>query len=157
MKTLIWFRDDLRIQDQPALQRAMNRGTSGVAALFIATPSSWKRHGIGRPRISFTLSTLKSLQQELKELRIPLIYREVPSHSDVAELMEELVHTHRFDEVHAGIEYGVDERRARGVLTVSNHLRGRERDDSDALLALSDDLLSYWKMHSAKWATPLRM
>lgn len=109
MKTLIWFRDDLRTEDHPALREALRRGTSGVAALFVATPESWKRHGHGDPRVSFTLSSLKSLKSELESLGIPLVFREVPRHSDVPALIGELVPHHGIEEIHAGIEYGVDE------------------------------------------------
>ncbi|HAW96441.1 MAG TPA: hypothetical protein DCX60_09205, partial [Phycisphaerales bacterium] len=109
MKTLIWFRDDLRTQDHEALQTAVTRGSEGTAAVFIATPDTWITHGVGTPRISFTLATLKSLQRDLAELGIPLIFESASTYSNVPRILEALVRTHHIDEVHAGLEYGVDE------------------------------------------------
>ena len=109
MKTLIWFRDDLRTEDHKALQKAVARGSEGTAAVFMATPKTWIAHGLGAPRISFTLATLKSLQKDLAQLGIPLIYEDASAYSNVPRILEELVRTHRIDEVHAGLEYGVDE------------------------------------------------
>ncbi len=109
MKTLIWFRDDLRTEDHSALLEAVKRGRSGVAGLFIATPLTWKKHRVGSPRVTFTLSCLASLKSDLEAIGIPLIFREVPTYADIPQTVADIVRSHDIDEIHAGLEYGVDE------------------------------------------------
>lgn len=131
MKTLIWFRDDLRTEDHPALRKAIKHGIEGMAAVFIATPESWNEHRMGAPRVSFILATLKSLQTDLEAIGIPLVFRTASSHSDAPRIIEELVRQHGIKEVHAGLEYGVDEiARDRAVSKILNPL--------NATLLLSD-------------------
>ncbi len=68
---LVWFRDDLRLYDNPALQQACEQGEA-VAAVYIATPQQWQQHDWGPNKIGFIAAHLRTLQQELAQLNIPL-------------------------------------------------------------------------------------
>ena len=46
MNCLVWFRHDLRIVDQPALDAALNSG-SKVHAIVLLSPAIWQQHGWG--------------------------------------------------------------------------------------------------------------
>ncbi len=41
---LVWFRNDLRINDNLALHAACSKSDARVIALFIATPGQWQQH-----------------------------------------------------------------------------------------------------------------
>ena len=77
--------------------------------MFIATPNTWAEHGVGAPRLSYTFATLKALQRDLARIGIPLMIANASTYSNVAAVIEEIVRSQKIDEVHAGIEYGVDE------------------------------------------------
>ena len=67
---LVWFRSDLRIEDNPALFNACQQGE--VISVFIYSPQQWQAHGWGALKTAFVLSNLHALQQQLNQLNIPL-------------------------------------------------------------------------------------
>ena len=70
MPSLVWFRTDLRVRDNPALYYACQSGP--VEALFILTPDQWLEHTISPHRLALILRTLDQLSNDLAELGIPL-------------------------------------------------------------------------------------
>ena len=44
MRSLVWFRRDLRINDNPALHHAVEVTKDGTVALFVITPKQWLEH-----------------------------------------------------------------------------------------------------------------
>ena len=111
IKPLIWFRHDLRIRDQPALQGAITPKTNSAIALFIITPQQWKRHGWGAPRVSFLLGSLDVLRQELDALNIPLVVLQCDLFTHVPAIVLQACMEYQCDTVHAGREFGIDEHR----------------------------------------------
>ncbi|MBG80438.1 MAG: deoxyribodipyrimidine photolyase [Phycisphaerae bacterium] len=109
MRTLIWFRNDLRIEDNPAVHAAARRGTEGTLGVFFITPAQWNRHGWGSPKVSFMLDCLKSLNHELESHGIPLIVRSVPHFSDISGVIHHLAERYQCDEVHVNQDVGIDE------------------------------------------------
>ncbi len=83
MVSLCWLRNDLRAFDNTALWHAGQRGS--VVALYYATPQQWLAQDMAGCRAAFLLRSLRSLQAELAERGIPLLYREVPSFADIAD------------------------------------------------------------------------
>ena len=51
MTSLCWFRNDLRVHDQPALSAAAQE--SATMALYIATPEQWRLHGDAPVKVDF--------------------------------------------------------------------------------------------------------
>lgn len=77
MKTkthLVWFRNDLRTIDNPALASACEDKQALVIAVFIATPEQWRQHHMSPRQAAFIYDNLLELQHALAELNIPLIY-----------------------------------------------------------------------------------
>lgn len=68
---LVWFRSDLRIDDNPALYRACQK-SEPVLAVFTATPKQWQSHDEGPTKIQFRFDLLLDLAQQLGKLGIPL-------------------------------------------------------------------------------------
>jgi deoxyribodipyrimidine photo-lyase len=68
--TLVWFRNDLRTTDNPALFHAMERGVA--VAVFCFCVHQWREHDVGDNRLAFLLDSLWQLADELHGLGVPL-------------------------------------------------------------------------------------
>ena len=73
MRQLIWFRTDLRVQDNSALAAAMQAGAT--IALFIITPGQWLAHDDAASKVDFWLRNLRALQSRLAQLNVRLFIR----------------------------------------------------------------------------------
>ena len=72
MRNLVWFRNDLRVYDNPALDAACNDNNE-VVAVYIVSESQWDEHNDSVNKISFWFRCLVELEKELKKINIPLI------------------------------------------------------------------------------------
>ena len=72
MRNLVWFRNDLRVYDNPALDAACNADNE-VVAVYIVSESQWDEHNDSVNKISFWFRCLVELEKELKKINIPLI------------------------------------------------------------------------------------
>ncbi len=72
MRTLVWFRRDLRTHDHPALTHACRQGDDGVIGVFLLQPDQWKEHDEAPIKIDLLLRTLSELSRALSEKNIPL-------------------------------------------------------------------------------------
>jgi len=73
MRALVWFRSDLRVQDNPVLHRACADADHGVISVFLISPKQWREHDWADVKVDFLLRTLHSLREQLKKLNIPLL------------------------------------------------------------------------------------
>jgi deoxyribodipyrimidine photo-lyase len=110
MRTLIWFRNDLRIDDQPALFEAVKAGVDGVLAVYVLTPETWGYHEAAAVKIEFILRNLRCLQEALAALNIPLQVHTVPTYQDCAALITQLCQAHQIKAVYVNEQYEIDER-----------------------------------------------
>lgn len=67
---LVWFRRDLRLDDNPALAAAIQSGPT--RALFIATPEQWQQHDMAPIQIDFIERHLNLLSKQLSQYKIQL-------------------------------------------------------------------------------------
>jgi len=72
MRALMWFRSDLRVDDNIALAEACRRADQGVIACFAICLEQWRAHDWGVPKIDFVIRALNSLARDLDRLNIPL-------------------------------------------------------------------------------------
>lgn len=68
---LVWFRNDLRLADNPALRHACAE-TGEVSALFVISPTQWRQHKMALIRQRFMLAQVDALGRELAALGIQL-------------------------------------------------------------------------------------
>lgn len=73
MSNLIWFKQDLRIHDNPALYQACQETETGLIAVYLITPKLWRRHDDAAIKIEFWRQQLINLKDDLAELNIPLL------------------------------------------------------------------------------------
>ena len=67
---LLWFRNDLRVHDNPAVAYALAHGVT--QAVFIATPEEWSKHHMAPIKVDLILRHVALLDAQLKQLGIDL-------------------------------------------------------------------------------------
>jgi len=106
---LVWFRNDLRVGDNPALYHACQSGQS-VHALYIATPQQWREHDDAHVKIDFWHRNLVSLQQALAKLNIELHFFQVDSYQQIPELIAAICQRWHIEQLYFNHEYPINER-----------------------------------------------
>ena len=76
----IWFRTDLRLDDNPALIDAINL-CEEVIGIYFFSETQWKLHNESNVKHEFLINNLVLMEESLSELNIPLI--------DIDDLIEE--------------------------------------------------------------------
>ena len=107
---LIWFRNDLRIDDNPALSRAASCIDSPVAGVYLYCPEQIQQYGIGANHHALILSQLEQLQHKLDRLNIPLIIVNCGLFSRAAQLLKIVCRELKVASVYFNVEYPLDER-----------------------------------------------
>lgn len=113
----VWFRADLRLQDNPALYYACQKG-QGVIGIYIATPKTWQRHDKAACQIDWMFRHLKTLKEELKKLNIPLLVKQCDYFSEVPQCLEQLIKSYKLNELHYNQQYEWDERRRDNLVEI---------------------------------------
>ena len=70
-KALHWFRNDLRLSDNPALNAAANWSGGDVHACFTISERQWKLHDVSPAKVNFIFDNLAHLESSLADLGIP--------------------------------------------------------------------------------------
>ena len=104
---LLWFRQDLRLNDHVALWHATQQGQT--AALVILSPEQWALHADADIKIDFYLRQLNVLKADLEQLNIALIVLKVPLWKNIQEAIAQVCAELKVQTVHANIELGVNE------------------------------------------------
>jgi deoxyribodipyrimidine photo-lyase len=86
--TVVWFRDDLRIADNPALRSAVERGTP-VIPVFILDEESPEVRPLGGATKWWLHHSLTSLSADLASLGAPLILRQGPAEAIIRDIARE--------------------------------------------------------------------
>jgi deoxyribodipyrimidine photo-lyase len=94
MRGLVWFKDDLRIHDNPALYQATLQCDDGVIAVYILDPNMWKKHDTSPCRVEFVLRGLKELEANLRKINIPFILRKV---NNISAQSDALFYNHQYE------------------------------------------------------------
>ena len=109
-RSLVWFRNDLRVHDNTALHRAVS-SSRNVAAIFIACPQTWRDHDEGDKLVAFRLACLRELQQNLSERNIPLYFLQLNDFGEVPKALQKIAKKLEIDALFANAEYPFNERR----------------------------------------------
>ncbi|MBN7771498.1 deoxyribodipyrimidine photo-lyase [Marinobacter daepoensis] len=110
MTQLVWFRNDLRLADNPALTAACQAG-SPVRACFVVTPQQWQDHDWSAARVRFVLENANAVARELARLGIPLTFLSAQRFEDGIGALVQFCQQHNVSELHFNEEYGLNERR----------------------------------------------
>ncbi|MCC7389345.1 MAG: deoxyribodipyrimidine photo-lyase [Phycisphaerales bacterium] len=137
MRAMVWFRNDLRTGDNPALAAATREADRGVVGVFVACPAQWRVHDWGDPKAGFVLKQVGALAGELERLGIPLRFVCVARFGDVPEALARLATDLGCDAVYWNRELEVNEvRRDAGVrMRLSEAGIGAREFDDQTILA----------------------
>ena len=98
MTSVLWFRRDLRLRDNPALQEASRHGP--VVALFVLDPALLKP--AGAPRIAYLYRALRALDADLRTHGGRLTVRR----GDPVNAVPKVVREAGADSVHVSADFG---------------------------------------------------
>ena len=106
----VWFRNDLRVADNPALCRACDDAAGqGVLAVAAVCPLQWASHDESPAKVEFWLANLRDLQQQLTALGIPLKLVHVDSFADLPGKLLSLAEQFHCDGLYLNREYCLNE------------------------------------------------
>ena len=108
MKSLVWLRNDLRIDDNPALRHAC-ANSDEVHCIYIFSKEQMKIHNEANCKIEFLIDNLKSLSNSLKELNIPLTIISSSGFDDNANKILDIVNQRSISKIYWNNMFGVDE------------------------------------------------
>lgn len=105
---LVWFRNDLRVGDNPALFYAAEKGT--VIGVYLEAVEQRKLHDDADCKIGFINDTVKELRKQLNQLNIPLHSFEVEDYQQSVEKIEQMVEQFQVSGVYFNNEYPLNEK-----------------------------------------------
>lgn len=109
MSACVWFRRDLRLQDQPALAAACEAGPA--LALFVVSPTQWAEHQEAPVKLDLWRRALTALQPALVDRGVALKLLRVEQWRDLPDLLLAFCQQNDITELHCNREQGVHERR----------------------------------------------
>ena len=121
MKSLMWFRNDLRMDDNPALREAC-KSSDEVHAIYIYSQNQNKKHNEANCKTEFFIENLKVLESKLSNINIPLNIIHSEGFKDNSEVISNYVKNNSLNKVFWNNQFGIDE--SERDLSVQNYLKG---------------------------------
>ncbi|RDB42272.1 deoxyribodipyrimidine photo-lyase [Halomonas sp. DQ26W] len=104
---MMWFRSDLRVQDNTALAAAARQGP--VVAVFLRCLPQWQGYGHGANKLDFWGRGVAALRDDLAGLNIPLLHRDIESYDQAPSTLLAIARKTGAKELHFNREYALDE------------------------------------------------
>ena len=108
MKSLFWFRGDLRLDDNPGL-KACFENSEEVHAIFIFSKRQLNLHNESNVKIDFLIKNLISLESDLKDLNIPLTIVNSDGFEDDPSVISQIANQKKVEKVFWNNQFGEDE------------------------------------------------
>ncbi|MCJ1429315.1 hypothetical protein MMC29_007228, partial [Sticta canariensis] len=122
-----WFKCDLRIEDNRALNLASEKAKEQnvpLICLYLVSPQDFKAHMTSAVRVDFILRTLETLKKDLGKLDIPLYVETVEKRKAIPDRIFELCEKWGASHLFANIEYEVDELRREAKIVTKGIEKG---------------------------------
>lgn len=100
MVQIVWFKRDLRVEDNAALSRAAKAGP--LLPIFVYEPELWQQPDMSARHWNFVRASLKELDQSLRRLGQPLLFFKGP----VTDILSQLHKTYTVDTLWSHQETG---------------------------------------------------
>ncbi|MFB2720660.1 deoxyribodipyrimidine photo-lyase [Shewanella xiamenensis] len=114
-QALMWFRQDLRLTDNQAFTAACDwvrqHHAAKLKAIYIATPSQWRRHDIAPIQLDFIQRHLNLLAQGLASLGVEFELIQLDSFKDIPAFLTGYCEEHSIGRVFAGREPEINEQK----------------------------------------------
>ena len=108
MKSLVWLRNDLRMDDNPALRHAC-LNSDEVHCLYLYQPDQMKKHNEANCKIEFIVENLKDLESSLNNLNIPLTVIASKWFDDSPSEIIDVINKRSINKVYWNNQFGSDE------------------------------------------------
>jgi len=108
IKTIVWFRRDLRLRDNPAFYHGVKKGAA--IAVYTLCETQWDRHNVAPMQRSLIVSQLKMLEAALSKKGIPLIVINTGDFNGVPDALLSLAKQANCTSIHFNEEYELNER-----------------------------------------------
>ena len=106
---LVWFRNDLRLADNPALYHASKQGE--LCCVFVVTQKQWQDHNDAPAKMALLRQRLLKLSEELADKHIPLKILTADSYADTPKAILSLAKTINATSLWFNHEYPLNEKR----------------------------------------------
>lgn len=116
---LVWFRNDLRINDNLALAAACRDPGARVVGLFIVTSEQWRQHAMSPRQAEFIWQHLHSLRAALAERGIALHIRQVTDFTASLTCVRQFCESEGVDALFYNYQYEFNERERDAALEKS--------------------------------------
>jgi len=110
MRGIVWFRSDLRTDDNPALLNAINE-CEEIIAIYIFSELQWKLHDESNIKHEFLINNLDHLKRSLEKLNIPLVAINTKSFKTLPKDLCSFATEHEVDHIFWNNEFGLNELR----------------------------------------------
>ena len=108
MKSLVWLRSDLRMDDNPALRNACI-ASDEIYCIYIFSKEQIKVHNEANCKIEFVISNLKNLSSSLEKINIPLTIIDSEGFKDNPSKILDFVNEKSISKVYWNNMFGTDE------------------------------------------------
>ena len=108
MKSLVWFRNDLRVDDNPALRAACSQSKE-VHGVYIFSKNQLELHNEANSKIEFIIENLKSLEQSLNKINIPLTVFSSDGFNEDHKKILNLLNERSITDIYWNNQFGIDE------------------------------------------------
>ena len=108
MKALVWLRNDLRMDDNPALREACKLSEE-VHAIYIYSQNQNKEHNEANCKIDFFIENLKDLSKSLSKVNIPLTIIDSDGFNDNPEIIKKYIELNSIEKIFWNNQFGEDE------------------------------------------------
>nr|WP_320192083.1 deoxyribodipyrimidine photo-lyase [uncultured Desulfobacter sp.] len=126
---LVWFRRDLRTQDNTALHGAVSFARThneAVTAIFVATPDQWDGHDMAPIQADLIYRRLFTLQKDLQGLHIELLYKETKTDEEAAKYVAATAERLQAGTLWFNREYALNETRRDALTEKLMTMQGRQ-------------------------------
>ncbi|WP_438971266.1 deoxyribodipyrimidine photo-lyase [Methylophaga sp.] len=106
---LVWLRNDLRLDDNPALTRARQQGA--IHVVFIATPKQWQLHDESLAKQGLKAASLRDIADQLAAKGIPFTLLETDYFAGIPKLLTDFCQQQQLEALWFNQETPLDERR----------------------------------------------
>ncbi|CAD6509478.1 deoxyribodipyrimidine photo-lyase [Candidatus Profftia tarda] len=140
---VVWFRNDLRVQDNRALYEACKNPLAKVISVYIATPGQWKKHNMSPRQAKFINQHLQCLVKNLAKKNIPFFYQQSVNFRELAEWLVNFCKQHEATNLFYNKQYALNERRRDDL--VAHLIKGvcKIHEFHDAVLLPPGSVLNY--------------
>jgi deoxyribodipyrimidine photo-lyase len=104
----VWFRSDLRLDDNPALIDALN-ACEEVIGVYIFSASQWNLHNESNIKHEFLINNLVDLERSLDPLNIPLLAINSKNYDSLSRDLLSFLTQHKVKHVFWNNEFGINE------------------------------------------------